>query len=208
MKETLKLRLPKVRITESAWKLLRAFIQACPKEVGGIGTVTAEEDELIVREVFLIGQEASAGDFEIDPQALGQFLNEWIRQGRDTSELKFWWHSHADMNTFWSAVDEDTMQRLAGDSYLVSLVGNRKGEHRTCLTLMHPLHITVDDIRIDVIEELHPELVEWAEAEVQDKVRIRRKWLGKKSGKADRSEFCDAEQVGPGQGFFTRWRNT
>ena len=207
MQEKMKLLMPQVKILEQVWKRLMAYIITCPKEVGGLGSVEERDGELIVTDVFLIEQTASPGDFEIDPTALSQFVNEWIAYGRDVSELKFWWHSHADMNTFWSVVDEDTMRRLAGDSYLISLVGNRRQEHRTCLTILKPVHLVIDDIKIEVIETFDQYLLDAAEEEIKLKVKQkRRSWLDKSLGKADRESFQEVESVPVDSGFLTRWR--
>lgn len=206
MHESLKLLMPRVRILEAAWKRLMAYILACPTEVGGLGAVEEREGELVVTDVFLIDQVATGDDFELDPGAQAAFINDWIRRGRDVSELKFWWHSHVDMDTFWSVVDENTMRRLAGDAYVVSLVGNRRREHRTCLTVMKPVRIVVDNIVIDVIEALDQDLLDAAREEIGDKVKRKRRWRNKSAGKADRSQFVDAEQGEGASNLLSRWR--
>lgn len=193
MREPLKLLMPRVRILEPAWKRLMTYMHVCPTEVGGLGSVEEREGELIVTDVFLIEQEATGGDFELDPGAQAMFINDWISRGRDVAELKFWWHSHAGMDTFWSVVDENTMRRLAGDTYVISLVGNRRREHRTCLTVMKPIRLVVDDITIDVIEAQDQELLDAARDEIGRKVKKRRRWRNRSVGKADRSGFVDVE---------------
>ena len=201
MQKQMKLLVPQVKIPEQVWKKLMAYIVTCPQEVGGLGSIEERDNELVVTDVFLFKQVASQGDFEIDPEALSVFINEWIGGGRDVSELKFWWHSHANMNTYWSDVDEDTMKRLAGDSYVVSLVGNRKREHRTCLTILKPLHLVVDDIEIEVIETVDQQLLDEAHEEIKRKVKQRRNWMGRSSGKARRDEFENVEVVQSLTGF-------
>jgi len=144
---------PRIRILESAWKRMTAYIRNCPTELGGLGSVEIRGGDLVVTEVFLIGQKATSGDFRLTDDALAAFLHEWIVRGRKMEEIGFWWHSHAAFPAFWSSVDKDTTERLARGRYCIAHVGNHRDEHRTCLALGYPLPMTIDGIPLEVVEE-------------------------------------------------------
>ena len=57
---------PKVRIPEGVWKKLLAYIDACPMEIGGFGTIEKRDGDLVVTDVFLIEQEVSSASVEFD----------------------------------------------------------------------------------------------------------------------------------------------
>src|SRR5688572_27623530 len=88
---------PRVTVPEKTWKKLLAYIEACPMEVGGLGTVERVGQLLVVKDVFLLEQEVSAVSTVLDQRAVVKFLTDWTRAGHDPSLLRFWWHSHADM---------------------------------------------------------------------------------------------------------------
>lgn len=162
---------PRIVFPEAVWKRLMAYIQACPLEVGGLGTVEIRGDKLVIGEVFLLEQEVTPAETKLDPAAVARFVARFSQAGRDPSRLKFWWHSHAAMGVFWSATDLETIRELSEGGYLVSLVGNHRGETKTRLTLRAPLEISVDDLAFQIEPALDPALVAGVRDEVRSKVR-------------------------------------
>lgn len=165
------LQIPRVVIPEAVWKRLLAYIQACPLEVGGLGTVEVRGDALVIDEIFLLEQEVTAAETKLDPAAVARFIAGFAGEGRDPSRLKFWWHSHADMEVFWSATDLATIRELSEGGYLVSLVGNHRGATKTRLTLRTPLELSVDNLAFQIEPALDPALVAEVRDEVRSKVR-------------------------------------
>jgi hypothetical protein len=168
---------PRVRIPEGVWKKLLAYIDACPMEIGGFGTIEKRDGELVVTDVFLIEQEVSAASVEFDAGGFARFLGDWVKQGRDLSLLRFWWHSHATFDCFWSDIDLRTIGLLSREDYLVSFVGNHRRESRMRLTVGKPIPVTLDDIELEVIAEVDPAIAAAAEADVVRLVRKKKRKL-------------------------------
>lgn len=172
---------PKVAVPEKVWKRLLAYIEACPMEVGGLGTIEWRDGKLVVTDVFLLEQEVTNVKTLLDPAAVHRFLNAWVRDGKDPALLKFWWHSHADMSVFWSEMDMATIRQFTQEDWLVSLVGNHKRETRTRITSSLPFPFAFDFIPVEVIPDVDEAVVKAAREEVELKVRTKRRfpWFGK-----------------------------
>ncbi len=167
---------PKVAVPEKVWKRLLAYIDACPMEVGGLGTIEWKDGMLVVTDVFLLEQEVSGVSTVIDHAAVAKFLVSWVRDGKDPSALRFWWHSHADMGVFWSETDMETIRQFTQGNWLVSLVGNRRHETRTRITTNEPFPFAVDFVPVEVIPDVDEALAKAARDEVAKKVRPKRRF--------------------------------
>ena len=162
--------LPRVRIPQPVWTRLWAYIRACPVEVGGLGSVVNRHDGLVITDVFLLKQKVGTAHTNLDTAAVREFVLDWIKQGKDPEQLKFWWHSHAHFPVGWSPTDEDTIRRMTESSLLVTCVGNHRGEVRTRITTAAPERCAFDFLALDVIPEIGEEARAKAEAEVAEKV--------------------------------------
>lgn len=134
---------PRVFIAPRALHRLKLYIDLCPFEVGGLGTVEASGEDLLVTDCFLIGQRASDSDTELDPQAVAEHLLRTIQEGKDPAALRLWWHSHAEADITWSPTDERTIEGL-GIEQLVSIVGNKRHEFGCRLDQFSPTRLTFD----------------------------------------------------------------
>lgn len=116
-----------IRIRSHALDRLLLYAQRCPVEIGGLGTVAADADGLLITDVCLLAQRVSASDTELDTEALFDFLARHVADGGDPAQVRLWWHSHADMDVVWSETDRATIRSLPGD-FWVALLVNRRGE--------------------------------------------------------------------------------
>lgn len=167
---------PSLLIPEAVWKRLRAYIAACPGEVGGLGTVEIVEGDLVVTDVFLLEQEVSSVSTVLDTAAVARFVADWAGKGHDVSLLRFWWHSHADFAVGWSPTDRSTMELLSRENFLVAYVGNHRGDALARLVMQQPLALAVDDLPVTVIPRRDPRLMAAIRAEVRAKVRRKPFW--------------------------------
>ena len=116
-----------IRIRSHALDRLLLYARRCPVEIGGLGTVAADADGLLITDVFLLAQRVSASDTELDTEALFDFLARHVAEGGDPAQVRLWWHSHADLDVVWSETDRTTIRSLPGD-FWVALLVNRRGE--------------------------------------------------------------------------------
>jgi hypothetical protein len=93
-----------------------------------------------------------------------------ILKGIDTSKLKLWWHSHANMGVFWSTTDENTI-KLFDNGWMISLVGNKKGEILSRLDIYDPIRFTLGNLELKIIIETDPLLEKQIEDEIAEKVK-------------------------------------
>lgn len=136
-------RVPRVLIAPDALQRFKLYIDLCPFEVGGLGTVEQVGDDLLVADIFLIRQRATDSDTELDPQAVAEHLLRTVQEGKDPSSLRLWWHSHAEADITWSDTDEKTIEALQIER-LVSIVGNKRHEFGCRLDQFSPKRLTFD----------------------------------------------------------------
>lgn len=171
MRNALTALLPRVHMPEGVWKRLIAYIDRCPMEVGGLGTVERIGGKLVVGEVFLLAQDVSPASTVLDPAAVARFVTEWVNAGRDPSLLRFWWHSHATFDTEWSHIDYATMDLLTEENWLLAFVGNHRREWRLRLTTQRPFPMALDHLPLTVVPDLDAALVKSVDDEMEMKVR-------------------------------------
>jgi len=168
-------KIPRVFIPPQALQRLKLYIELCPFEVGGLGTVEAFGEDLLVADLFLIRQRASDSDTELDPQAVADHLLRTIQEGKDPSSLRLWWHSHAEADTTWSGTDEKTIEALQIE-HLVSIVGNKRHEFRCRLDRFLPKRLTLDGLPLIPAADAKPDdegsLRRQVMAELREKVTL------------------------------------
>jgi hypothetical protein len=141
-------KIPRVFITPQALQRLKLYIDLCPFEVGGLGIVEPFGEDLLVADIFLLRQRASDSDTELDPQAIADHLLQTIREGKDPSSLRLWWHSHAEGDISWSDTDKKTIEAFEAFQIeeLVSIVGNKRHEFGCRLDRFSPERFIFDKL--------------------------------------------------------------
>lgn len=135
----------RILISAHAFQRLKLYIDLCPSELAGLGTVGYLEGDLFVTSISLVRQRASDADTELDSEAVADHLLHILHQGGDLSAVRLWWHSHAEGQIFWSKTDEATIESLRIDP-LLSIVGNKRHEFRCRLDLFSPDRLTLDSL--------------------------------------------------------------
>lgn len=122
---------PTVYIEPLELEKIRYWVDKCPVEISGLGKVSKLKDgELYVSKVYLLEQESTSADTELDDSAVAKLLYE---TRNDEGELMFWWHSHHDMGVFWSGTDMAAIEQLGKNGMVVATVFNKKRESRTAI---------------------------------------------------------------------------
>jgi|SRR5690625_1852362 len=143
-----------VRYTDRAYSKIQQWVQLCPKEISGYGTVKIVDDHFVVTDAFLLEQEVTSVTTEIDALATAHLMDELSDREEELGELRLWWHSHVDMDVFWSATDEEAIRTIRGNPYLVSSVFNKKGEVRTRVdSFSTPYQLKQDNIEIEIVPD-------------------------------------------------------
>ncbi len=137
-------KLPKVLILPEPFEKLKLYIELCPWEVSGLGIVERSGNDFLIRDIFITRQWNYSAFTEMYPEDLSRLLIEMVKEGKDPNQVKLWWHSHAEMDVFWSQIDDYTCRNLG--NYLISLVGNKAGNFRCRLDISEPIQLTVDNL--------------------------------------------------------------
>lgn len=138
---------PRVLVAPRALRRLKLYIDLCPFEVGGLGTVEPCGGDLLVAEIFLLRQRASDADTELDPQAVAEHLLRTVQEGKDPGAIRLWWHSHAEGEVGWSDTDERTIEGLQING-LVSIVGNKRHQFRCRMDRFSPKRLVLDGLHL------------------------------------------------------------
>ena len=157
-------------ILPRALKRVMYYAQAADGEVSGLGTIVKRDGKYIVDDVFLLEQESSGADTELNPEAISTLMVDMMKKNEDPSKLKFWWHSHVNMGVFWSGTDDACAETLSRE-FAFSLVVNKAGEKLCRLDIYNPIRITFNHIKLEEIVEQDEELKAVCEKEVKEKVK-------------------------------------
>lgn len=125
----------KLILTPKAYLQLKYYTNLVSSEISGMAKSKIDKDEnIIVQDVIIFKQEVSSATTDIDDQAQAKFLAELMKKDEKLEDWNIWWHSHADMDVFWSGTDDKTIEGHSGlQSYLISLVTNKAGEYKARL---------------------------------------------------------------------------
>ncbi len=134
-----------IHVDEAVWTKVMHWIDKSPVEVSGLGKVVFDEKTGIFRviDAFLVQQENSGGDTEMKDTAVAKLMYETHKQ---PGRLCWWWHSHVNMNAFWSNTDTDTIKKLGGGGWVVATVLNKKREYRSAYMQAAPNRMFIDNL--------------------------------------------------------------
>ncbi len=133
----------RVRIDADSMERINHWTDIAAGEWSCLGSVS---DEILVGDVRLMDQVCSAASTELSQEALATFL-----VTHPQPELvRAWIHSHGRLGVFWSQQDEACIEGLANDTYLVSIVVNKKREFKVRIDVWQPFRLTFDDLPLEI----------------------------------------------------------
>jgi len=195
----------KIVYTQEAWQKIMYFVNKCPDEISGFGTVLYDKssNEFIVTDAYLLEQTGGAAHTDIDGKSLSKMM---VARMKEEGSMKLWWHSHVNMAAFWSGQDTSTIKELGTNGWIIATVFNKRREYKSayCGKVTHESGHTGVDLREDISTELYvSNLVNDAELEAEYKENFKEKvypkftanygydydWkMGQKEGKAARKK--------------------
>ncbi len=189
----------RVIITLEAYRKLMAYVDLVDTEITGFADANWNDEKgcIVVDQVYLVKQEAQATEVEMDEEKIAEFTVDLIKQGV-TQLPRCWWHSHVNMAVFWSGTDEGTIQDLQNDSFVLSIVVNKRREMYATLMIWKPVVLRIDDVPIE-IEQEYLDIPEELIKEVQKKVKEKKYEQPKKGivyGHSNNYDFGDDNDWG------------
>lgn len=167
-----------IQIPEPVRRKIMHWVNKSDNEVSGFGKVVwnKETKAFEVRDAYLMKQENGKAHTDIDPAALGKLMY----TSKDVEgELKWWWHSHVNMDVFWSQTDKDTITQLGANGWITATVFNKKEEATSavCYQSEGPFGVTLAtdfDIQTMYLQETdEAEIAAW-DKEYNDNVTERK----------------------------------
>ena len=167
---------PKVLFLPDAWNKIRLFTDMAPGEVSGVGSVERRGGKFLVTDAFLIRPSGfSSGYVEFDARAFNAFVREFIKNRKSPNSLiKLQWHSHGNIGVSFSETDKDTIRGYpaGGIDFMISLVVNKKHQHRCRIDIFQPVYVGLDVSVYLVLPRPSSELEEFCRKEVAKKMGI------------------------------------
>ncbi len=160
----------KVKITKEAHQKLRYFTELCHTEISGLGKVKEMPGFLEIYDIEIFEQRVSGAHSNLDPDVLAMFLHEKFVAGESVKDYKVWWHSHVNMEAYFSPTDISTIEMSSEFPYLVSIVTNKRGEDRARIDMYEPLRVTLP-VELELTLEEDKKLKEICQLEIIEKVR-------------------------------------
>lgn len=169
-------RRPEIWISPEDHQRLFGYMSNCPQEISGLGYAHLDKlpnGDLLLSNPMLFEQEVNFNETDLSQGDIGKFMFEMVKSGGDPENLKMWWHSHGSGSVFWSKhQDEKTIANLRrfGMEFLVSIVGNHFGDYLLRLDIFKPVHVTIDNIPLRIIQVEDLTLQAEILAEIEKKV--------------------------------------
>ena len=113
---------------------------------GEFSCLALAEDGLLVHGVQLFDQVCTQASTELDQDALAKFLC----RHREPENVRAWIHSHGALSVFWSAQDDACIDGLANESFLISIVVNKRHDIRCRVDFFQPVRLTLDEVPLEV----------------------------------------------------------
>ena len=159
----------KLHIPHEVWQKMCGYVDECGYEISGLGKVTVTPQGFTVEDVAIFRQAVGSAHSDIETKALAEFQAERVKAGESMKDWVLWWHSHADMGVFFSGTDTDTIEKSTEFPYLVSLVVNKRHEHKARLDVYQPVHLMCD-LEVELLTNGVNPYTEICKAEIAEKV--------------------------------------
>lgn len=120
----------KIQMSQETCNKIMYWVDKADFEVSGFGTCKYADGIFTVTDAILLKQEGGATHTDIDPTALSKAQYE-LRNAE--GDLRFWWHSHVNMEAFMSGTDTTTIKDIAKQGWCVAAVFNKRRQYQTAI---------------------------------------------------------------------------
>lgn len=162
----------KLKIEKRAWQKIAAYVDNCQFEIGGLGKVVCDGNDFIVSDVHIFHQKVTPAHVDLTAETLAKFQSECVKRKESMKDFKFWWHSHAKLDAFFSGTDTATIDQSALDfPWMVSFVTNHAHKKVARLDVYQPVHLTCT-LDIEVLDDVDQTIIDACKAEIAEKVTM------------------------------------
>jgi len=158
-------------IESDAWHKIQYYVDTCKTEVSGLGKIERRDGDFYVTDVKIFAQDVSGAHSDIEAQALAEFQVELLKDGENPANWTLWWHSHANMNVFFSGRDIATIDESTDFRYMVSLVTNHAHDLLARVDVYDPARLHTElDVTL-LLPEVPKKIADECQKEIDTKVR-------------------------------------
>lgn len=149
-----------VLFPQETYNQMFAYVDATDVEISGVGRVSRQIEDnricFVVHELFLLKQRNTGTSTHLDPAELSNFVIDRVQKNLPVDDVKIWWHSHVNMQAFWSGTDEACCAGFENDgvdkeNWYLSIVVNKRREMRCRLDIFKPYRVVIDELPVKVI---------------------------------------------------------
>lgn len=159
---------PSLILDKKVHQKIMHWVAKAPGEISGFGMIQIFDGIPRVTEAFLCEQRNTGASTEMSADDI---LKAMDKAETLPGDMRWWWHSHADMEVFWSGTDLDTIYDLGHAGWCFHTVFNKRGQSRSAFFGMVPVHSFADDIRLIINEPVaDTEKAQW-DAEYDEKCK-------------------------------------
>ena len=138
---------------ERAYRKIMYWVDKATGEVSGFGYLKVNDDgDIVVYDAFLVEQDCTGSNTEMTDEGVAKAMVDAHGAG-ELDNMKLWWHSHADMDVFWSGTDEECIRSIGGSKWWLSSVFNKKKKSKNRIDVFRPMQMTTDDLPLRVAYE-------------------------------------------------------
>lgn len=168
--------LPRILVAAQALQDMWYIVEQASQEVGWLGTVQQNGNDLLIDEIFLFEQRAHGTTCEISTDGLAAWAQEMLETRPDADDvinrLRFWGHSHVNMGTSPSGQDESQMSIFADScsDFFIRAIANKSGRLEFTLFL-YEKGLAIKDCPWSVSAPADEERREKWKKELEEKVK-------------------------------------
>lgn len=151
---------PTIEFTDIAFLKIKALVAQAPGEVGWLGTVTRNNRHFSIHDVMVYPQTVTSATVTTDDK---EYMKWSLKQ--NINKLRFQAHSHVNMGTSPSGVDNDLYQQycqqLDNEDFFIFMIFNKKNEF-SCILYDKKNNLRYDTKDIDYKFGSQPNYKTWA----------------------------------------------
>ncbi len=166
-----------VQLSEKAYLKLKYYVTQAEGEISGFGYLKQINSCFFqITDFEIYPQTCSIVSSVLDGDSFAKILCQKMKDDKNISNLKVWFHSHSNSSCFWSHIDERTIRN--SHSFLLSLVVNKNMEILGRLDILEPLYISEIPVIIMLPKIIHKdiELKRQCQKEITEKVKKQSLW--------------------------------
>jgi len=119
-----------IPISVDAMKKIYSYAEAVDSEIAGLLVVDTVNGKQVISDALIFEQRASSAEVELDIKSVSKEIAKLAKEKKvDIEKIKGWWHSHNDMEVFWSSTDDACFDNMSTISSIVyGIVVNKRGD--------------------------------------------------------------------------------